>query len=93
MQGTVRSSSSSGLILPLFAAACAVFAVLLLMSSGFGTRLSLWQFRTGFTILKAAGYIGLGCGLLALISGLLALVLKRVPLPAKATLKEGVFAN
>jgi uncharacterized protein (DUF1499 family) len=72
MQPSARSSSSSGLILPLFAAACAVFAVLLLASSGFGTRLSLWQFRTGFTILKAAAYIGLGCGVLALVSGVLA---------------------
>jgi MFS family permease len=35
-----------------------------------------------------------GSALLALISGLLALVLKRVPLPAKSTIKAGaVYAN
>ncbi|OGU10391.1 MAG: hypothetical protein A2075_01375 [Geobacteraceae bacterium GWC2_58_44] len=59
-------------MLPLFAAACALVSVLLLLSSGFGTRLNLWQFRTGFSILKVAAYSGLGCALLALVSGVLA---------------------
>ena len=42
------------------------------MSSGFGARLDLWHFRTGFTMIKVAAYTGLGCALLALVSGVLA---------------------
>ena len=72
MQPETRPSRSTALVLPLFAAACAAFAVILLMSSGFGARLDLWHFRTGFTMIKVAAYIGLGCALLALVSGVLA---------------------
>jgi uncharacterized protein (DUF1499 family) len=72
MKPDTRPSKSTALVLPLFAAACAIIAVLLLLSSGFGTRIHLWHFRTGFSILKVAAYSGLGCALLALISGVLA---------------------
>lgn len=73
MERQTRPSYSTSLVLPLFAAACAVVALLLLLSSGFGARLDLWHFRTGFSMLKVAAYIGLGCALLALVSGVLAL--------------------
>jgi uncharacterized protein DUF1499 len=72
MEPETRRSTSTALVLPLLAVACAVVAVILLSSSGFGSRLGLWHFRTGFSILKAAAYIGLGCALLALVSGVLA---------------------
>jgi hypothetical protein len=71
MDRSNRSFRSSGLVLPLFAAACAVFAAVLLLSSGFGTRLNLWQFRTGFSILKAAAFIGLSCAILSLVTGVI----------------------
>lgn len=60
------------MLLPLFVAACAVAAVVLLFSSGIGARLNLWHFRTGFTMIKAAGYIGLGCAIVALVSNVVA---------------------
>lgn len=66
-----RSKRSTALVLPLFASACAIGAVLLLLTSGLGARLHLWHFRTGFTLITAAAYIGLCCSLLALISGVL----------------------
>ena len=53
-------SGSSMLVLPLFVVGCSVVSVLLLMASGLGTRLDLWQFRTGFSILRVAAYSGLG---------------------------------
>jgi len=71
MDESSRQKRSTALVLPLFAAACAILAVVLLLSSGLGTRLNLWHFRTGFSLLNAAAYIGLGCALLALVSGVL----------------------
>ncbi len=73
MEGKTRSARSTELVLPLVAAAFAVFAVFLLLSSGVGARMNLWHFRTGFNLIKAAAYIGLGCALLSLVSGALSL--------------------
>lgn len=69
--GRPQPGRSAELVLPLFAAACAAIALLLLLSSGLGTKLHIWHFRTGFSLLRAAAYIGLGCALLALVSGIL----------------------
>ncbi len=44
-----------------------VIASLLLLSSGPGTRLDLWEFRTGFQLLRWAAYIGLAASALALV--------------------------
>lgn len=44
----------------------AFVAALLLMSAGPGYRLSLWSFRTGFTIMACAAWIGLGAALCSL---------------------------
>lgn len=71
MERDVRSYSSTGLVLPLFAVSCSIVSLFLLLSSGFGTRLDLWPFRTGLTILRAAAYIGLGCALLSLVTGVI----------------------
>jgi uncharacterized protein (DUF1499 family) len=45
--------------------------------AGFGTRLGLWHFRTGFDILKWAAYGGLVVALVALAGGVLALKARR----------------
>jgi uncharacterized protein (DUF1499 family) len=70
MQGrnSTQPSGSSAHLLPLIAVTCSVISLLLLFSSGFGARLGLWPFRTGFSLLKFAAYSGLGCALLSLIS-------------------------
>lgn len=72
MEEKRSSDAGANLVLPLFAAACAACAFLLLFSSGPGARLNLWSFRTGFTMIKAAGYIGFGCAVLALASSVVA---------------------
>ena len=66
-----RQSRFSALLLPLIAATCSIISVILLVSSGFGTRLGLWTFRTGFSLLKFSAYCGLGCALLSLFSGVI----------------------
>ncbi|HJV65627.1 MAG TPA: DUF1499 domain-containing protein [Geomonas sp.] len=72
-----RFSKSSSLILPLFAVACSVIAVLVLLASGFGTRFDLWQFRTGISIFKFAAYCGVGCAVLSILTGVLAIRKRR----------------
>ncbi|WP_085812793.1 DUF1499 domain-containing protein [Geoanaerobacter pelophilus] len=73
MHQPIHSARSTWLVLPLFAAASAVIAVILLLGSGLGSRVHLWNFRTGFALIKASGYIGLGCALLALVSGFISI--------------------
>lgn len=51
-----------------------VIAALLLLISGPGTRLDVWDFRTGFKLLQWAAYVGLAASALALFM----LVLPRV---------------
>ncbi|MDQ3495359.1 MAG: DUF1499 domain-containing protein [Pseudomonadota bacterium] len=45
----------------------AVLAALLLLIAGPGTRLEWWSFRTGFTVMRWAAYLGLGAAGLALL--------------------------
>lgn len=71
MEKNTRATRSTELVLPLFAAVCALVALLLLLSSGLGAKLNLWHFRTGFFLIEAAAYIGLGCAVLALVSGVI----------------------
>lgn len=78
-----RPSRSSAQLLPLIAATCSVLSILLLLSSGFGARLGIWQFRTGFSLLKFSAYCGLGCALLSLISGVISMRKRR---PARVLL-------
>lgn len=56
-------------LLPLIA----LLALSLLLIAGPGTRLELWDFRFGFSLIRWAVYLGLGSGALALI----ALLVKR----------------
>ena len=46
-------------LLPLAGAILAVLAGLTAASAGFGHRLGWWSYRTGFTVLKAAAYLGI----------------------------------
>lgn len=64
------SARSTAMVLPLFAVACATGAILILFSSGLGARMNLWHFRTGFTMVRAAGYMGLACAIVALAAGI-----------------------
>ena len=73
-----RSSRFSALLLPLIAATCAIISILLLLSSGFGTRLGLWQFRTGFFLLKYAAYCGFCSAVLSLVSGVVSVRKRRL---------------
>jgi len=45
-----------------FALLLAAIAALLLLAAGPGTRLALWEFGTGFQLMRWAGYAGLGTG-------------------------------
>lgn len=66
-----RGKRSGAFTLPVFAAACAV-AALLLLTSGAGGTPGLWS-MTGLTLAEASAYIGFGCSVLAVVSGILAL--------------------
>ena len=78
METRTRPAGASGLMLPLSATACALLALLVLVSSGFGTRFGLWQFRTGLAILKWSAYLGLASTLFALVAGTVCLRRRRV---------------
>jgi len=68
MESNTRSKLTSN-TLPLLALAGSLLALLLLASSGFGSRFGLWHFRTGFAILKWSAYLGLASSLCALAVG------------------------
>lgn len=59
--------------LALAALAVALLALLLLFLSGPGTRFGMWDFRTGFTLMKWGAYAGIA----AVVLGLAALALSR----------------
>jgi hypothetical protein len=72
MESGSRANGTSRLLLPLIATACSLLAIIVLASSGFGTRFGLWPFRTGFAILKWSAFLGLAAALLALGAAVLA---------------------
>ncbi len=45
----------------------AILALVLLLVSGPGTRMDLWHFRTGFTLMTWAAFLGLGAAALAVL--------------------------
>jgi uncharacterized protein (DUF1499 family) len=57
--------------LPRFALALAAIAAIMLLASGVGTRLSLWDFRTGFGVLRWAAFVGLAAAVCAVVMLLL----------------------
>lgn len=61
----INSSFNRGLLLSLAAVTLVVMAAALLTIAGFGTRLGLWHFRTGFDLLRYGVYIGFAAFLVA----------------------------
>lgn len=68
--GATPSAARGGLLLPLIGVALAIGAAILLAAAGGGTRLGLWPFRTGFTLLKYGAYTGSAAFLVALAATL-----------------------
>lgn len=60
------------LILPRLAVGVAAAAALLVVLAGFGSRLGLWHFRSGFELLKYGAYCGICAAVLAVPVGVLA---------------------
>ncbi|MFK8043537.1 DUF1499 domain-containing protein [Congregibacter sp.] len=54
-------------ILRLLVISGALIAALLLLTSGPGTRFGLWQYGTGFLMMRIAFFVGLGAALLAVL--------------------------
>ena len=52
---------------PRFALALAIIAAVMLLASGVGTRLSLWDFRIGFGVLRWAAIVGLAAAVCAVV--------------------------
>src|SRR6185369_14360670 len=73
MKTETKATGSSGYLLPIVAAACALLSLILLAASGFGTKWGIWHFRTGFSILKYSAYLGLVSVLLGLAAGAVSL--------------------
>lgn len=54
-----------------FVALLGIIAALLLLAAGPGTRLELWEFRTGFQLMRWAAFVGLAAAVLAAVMLLL----------------------
>lgn len=77
-------------ILPLLAVFLAGVALLLLLVSGPGARLELWGFRTGFSMMRWAVYIGLAGAALGLVSLLWPALRRAGGVPAAIALVLGL---
>lgn len=64
------------LIFPTLSLVVAIIAALVLVAAGLGTRIGLWNFRTGFTILGYGGYSGV-IAVLAALAGIAASIRKK----------------
>jgi len=53
-------------LLPLMGTILAIFSGLAASSAGFGHRWGWWSYRTGFTVLKAAAYLGIAAAVVSL---------------------------
>jgi hypothetical protein len=73
MSETSNERRSGSLLLPAIVLAVAAAAALLLVLAGCGTRIGLWSFHTGFTLLKYGACGGAGAALLALFAGIVSL--------------------
>ena len=67
-------SGTSGVVLlsALFGIILAVVAALSAVAAGFGSSVSWWNFRTGFTILRWSAYLAIVAGLMSAVGGLAA---------------------
>ncbi|MGB9081903.1 MAG: DUF1499 domain-containing protein [Desulfuromonadaceae bacterium] len=64
----MTKSTSKKLLLPVTALIVASAALMLLLASGIGRRLDLWHFRTGFTLLKYAAWLGLASAVIGSVA-------------------------
>jgi uncharacterized protein (DUF1499 family) len=48
--------------------ALAIIALVMLLAAGLATRAGLWSFRTGFSVLKYAAYLGIATAVLSIIA-------------------------
>lgn len=77
-------------IVPLLAVLLAAVALVLLLVSGPGTRLELWGFRTGFSLMRWAVYVGLAGAALGLVSLLVPALRRAGAIPAAVALVLGL---
>lgn len=70
--GKSPDNLNASLLLARLALGLAVAAGLLMMLSGVGSRLGLWHFRTGFTLLRYGAYGGICAALLGFLGVILA---------------------
>src|SRR5512138_3316805 len=75
----VRSDRRKGMFLPMAGVVLAIIAAILLVAAGFGTRMGLWHFRTGFTLLKYGAYCGSMAFVVALAAAVLSFRTRRFP--------------
>ena len=73
-----------------FAIALALIAAMLLLIAGPGTRLELWDFRTGFTLMRWAAFTGLGAAALAAVMLLLPRTRRAAPVALVMALAVGL---
>ncbi|TWJ18256.1 DUF1499 domain-containing protein [Geobacter argillaceus] len=66
-----RPDTRRGAALPVAGILLVLVAAILLVAAGFGTRLGLWHFRTGFDLLRYGSYCGAVAFLIALVAALL----------------------
>lgn len=71
----------------------AILALILLLVSGPGTRLDLWQFRTGFTLMTWATFLGLGASVLTILLLLIPRTRRGNGMPLVAGLVLGLAAS
>jgi hypothetical protein len=64
--GALPAAKNRRLLLPALGIGLAAVALAVLAAAGFGSRFGLWQFRTGFTLLKYGSWCGLAAALTSL---------------------------
>lgn len=77
--------------IPLFALVLAVAALVLLLVSGPGYRLELWEFRTGFSLMRWAAFAGLAAAAIGLVALLVPKLRRATRWPSVAALMLGVL--
>lgn len=74
-----RPDTRKGAVLPMAGIVLVLVAATLLVAAGFGTRLGLWHFRTGFDLLRYGAYCGAMAFLVALAAALHSFRSRRLP--------------
>lgn len=74
-----RPGTRKGAFLPMAGIVLVLVAATLLVAAGFGTRLGLWHFRTGFELLRYGAYCGAMAFVVALAAALHSFRSRRLP--------------